>query len=112
MTVSVDVQLIIIDRSGGQANRHSPVYQRSAYDETYETRIALTANVKRDVKVPFDTIQLVFIDADDNTVRVYQGLSPEYWQVTHAFLAFNCSITQLHLMATEDCTVTIFVGGT
>lgn len=110
--MAVDVQLIIIDRAGDQANRHSPVYQRRGYDETYETQVALTANVKKDVKVPFDTIEHVFINANGNTVRVYQNLSPEYWQVTYAFLAFDCEISQLHLLATADCTVTVFAGGT
>lgn len=110
--MAVDVQLLIIDRVGDQANRHSPVYQRRTYDETYEATIALAANVKKDVKVPFDTIQFVFVDAGNNTIRVYRDLSPEYWEVTYAFLAFDCSITQLHLLATADCTVTLFVGGT
>lgn len=110
--MAVDVQLIIVDREGDQANRYSPIYQRRAYDETYQAQIALTANVKKDVQVPFGTIQHVFINANGNTIKVYKNLSPEYWQVKYAFLAFDSSITQLHLMATADCTVTIFVGGT
>lgn len=109
--MAVDIQVLIIDREGDQADRHTPLYQRQTYTNWQKMRLSLAAGTKTEVRVPFDTIEFLYIETAGSSVQVFKDLSAESWSVDESLLAFDVSISQLHLQAAAAATVTLFLGG-
>jgi len=112
--MAIDVQLNLIDRQGDQAVANDAKWQRRAFTANWIATLNLLENIKTAIDPGFDTIQFVYVRVTSDTpvtVRVYKNMSPEYWPVDRAFIAFDTDIEQLSVMAEEDATIYIYVGG-
>ena len=103
-------KVTLINRDGDEADIISDPLLNKGYDNI-DRRVQALSATREQVRVPFDTLQFVFLKSDGKAVRVYKNLSPEYWEFTDIFFTFDTSISQLHLASPDGATVMIYLGG-
>jgi len=108
--MSIALQVVVLDVSGDTSDRRAYKIQRNEYTNKYDVSISLSAGEKTTVNVPFDKVELIYIEAESE-VKVYQNLETNYWQVDSLFVASDASLTDLELESTADQVVQLFLGG-
>lgn len=114
--IQVKIDLLI---ESEEAHRRSAVemapFLRRDYEAHQEIFVNLTANFKTAVKINLSKIEFIMaqvVDESGATIDIYRNLSPESWQFTTHFSAWdieNC--TNISLKSDRAAKVQIVAGG-
>jgi hypothetical protein len=90
-------------------------FLRRDYESHQEVFVDLPAGIRTPVNLNLSQVQLVMLqvlDEDEAIVNIYRNLSPEYWQFSKVFAAWeiaNC--TSISLKSDVDVRVHVVAGG-
>lgn len=108
----MQIQVRLWDRNTPPAFQEvDEIFLHSAYAEGVRQEIDLQAGVKVDVAMQFSAVRMVYIKTDGNAVRVYKNRSPEYWEISKCWLAWDVDTSRISLMSPSGATVTVMLWG-
>lgn len=108
--MAILIKVRLIDQDGDEADViGEPILSRGYANLT--RRVQTLSATKEQIRVPFDTIQFVYIKSNGKDVNLYKNLSPEWLTFDQVYLAFDVDISQLHLKSDDGAVVEMFIGG-
>lgn len=110
---TIQTRVSIWDTAGYEADRIVDDYIAEAYDQSFKQNLTVTGSTSTfEVELgPISTVEFLYI-ATTQPITVYRNNSLESWNVGDVLLVIGCSITALHILAENDCTITIYAAGT
>jgi hypothetical protein len=105
--------ITIWDTDGDEADRIRDDYVAADYDQSFSQRYTLSASSSRfEVELgPVTTAKFVYLNSGANEMLVYLDNSMESRTFTGPFLVSGCSVTAMHVLASNGGTLTVYVAG-
>jgi len=100
------------DEDGYEADRITSSHVSASYTATLYQRMTLPASASK-VEIdlgPLTTIEYLFIESD-KAIEVYKNNGIASWSANGLFLITGCSITALHVKATDGAALLIYAAG-
>lgn len=108
----MQIQVHLWDRDTPPAFQEvNEIFLHSSFAEGVRQNIDLQAGVKVDIATQFETVRMVYIKTDGNEVRVYKNRSPEYWEVSKCWLAWDVDVSRISLMSPDGAMATVMLWG-
>lgn len=109
----LQIELKLNHTIGDVSRAINTTWREPTPDKVFETILTIGTTLT-EIKTHLSTIEFVMIvpQTDGATLEVHKNLSPEYWSIEDAFIAFDTSIEHLALKSdTADTEVYIYLGG-
>ena len=112
VVMTIRTRVVIWDTAGYEADRIRDDYIAETYDQQYSQRRTVTGSTSKfEVKLgPVTTAKYLYISTDQS-IQVYFNNSMECRYTSDALLIIGCQVTALHILATSDTNLFIYVAG-